>query len=273
MSQKWVAPPGASDSASASSSRPRPRPCRSGATIRRPTSHRVASSGCVRAAHRRDEAARRAVGGSHASDIRRPLPQPGHDVVELLRQRWARPNGPARQGLRAPSRRAAARAARRHPQGSRPARRGRPAPPSWRTPGSRSGRRAAVRSRRCACRQRGDRAVVAGEQHRRHVARRAGVVPGGRAGVDGVLEQAVLVRLLDERLGVADHTGQQAPDGLDHGEHGHLAAVEDVVTERDDRHRHPGCGVLVDALVDALVAAAGERQPRLVGERRARAPG
>ena len=107
-----------------------------------------------------------------------------------------------------------------------------------------------------------DRLVVAAEQHVGHGA----PVPLGGLGVDGVLEQAVLVGLLDEGLGVADDTGQQASDRLDHREDRDLSAVEDVVAEREDPHGHPLAGPLVDPLVDAFVATAGEREPRLVGE-------
>ena len=57
----------------------------------------------------------------------------------------------------------------------------------------------------------------------------------GRLGVDGVLQQAVLVALLDQALGVADHAGQQPGDRLDDGEHGDLAAVQHVVAQAD-RH-------------------------------------
>ena len=57
----------------------------------------------------------------------------------------------------------------------------------------------------------------------------------GGLGVDRVLEQAVLVRLLHERLGVADDAGDQARDRLDHGQDGHLPPVEHVVAQRDDR--------------------------------------
>ena len=81
----------------------------------------------------------------------------------------------------------------------------------------------------------GDRAVVAGEQHRRDVE----AAPGGGLGVDRVLEQAVLVGLLGERLGVAHEAGQQPDDGLDDGQRGHLAAVEHVVAERQLPHVEP----------------------------------
>src|SRR4051812_17975086 len=81
----------------------------------------------------------------------------------------------------------------------------------------------------------GDPAVVAREQHLRDPP----PAPQGRLGEDGVLQQAVLVRLLHQRAGVADHAGNEPCDGLDHGEDGHLAPVEHVVTQRDDADRHP----------------------------------
>jgi hypothetical protein len=76
----------------------------------------------------------------------------------------------------------------------------------------------------------GDGAVVAGQQDRWDLA----AVPRAGLGVDGVLEQTVLEGLLDERRGVAVDPRDEPSDGLDHGEHGHLAAVEDVVAEADD---------------------------------------
>ena len=79
----------------------------------------------------------------------------------------------------------------------------------------------------------GDPAVVAGEQHLRHVV----APPGGGLGVDGVLEQAVLVRLLDERLRVADDPGQQPPDGLDHRQHRDLAP-DRLAHRAGQRRRH-----------------------------------
>ena len=119
-----------------------------------------------------------------------------------------------------------------------------------------------------------DRGVVAGQQHRGHVE----AAPRRRPGVDGVLQQPVLVRLLDQRLGVAHEPGQQ-PDHRLGDRHGRdLAAVEDVVAERDLDHLGPGRGVVEHALVDALVATAEEHQPlpgrQLAGQRLAeRRPG
>ena len=140
--------------------------------------------------------------------------------------------------------------------------------------GDRAGRAAAGRAgaRRCGARparaaSAAIRAVVAGEQHVGDVA----ALPGRGLGVDGVLEQAVGVRLLDQRLGVAHEAGQQPHDRLGDRQRGHLAAVEDVVAERDLAHRADRGGVLDDPLVDALVAAAREDEvlvaAQLVGDR------
>ena len=76
--------------------------------------------------------------------------------------------------------------------------------------------------------------------------------------------------LLDQRLGVAHEAREQPDDRLGDREGGDLAAVEDVVAERDLAHRAERGGVLDDPLVDALVAAAREDQvlvrAQLVGE-------
>src|SRR5215203_2473407 len=102
-------------------------------------------------------------------------------------------------------------------------------------------------------------AVVAGEQHLGHRV----VPPDGRLGVAGSLEQPPgrgAVRLVHERLGVADDTGQQPRDRLDDREHRDLAAVEDVVAQ-GDLEDAGAAGCLVEhPLVDALVAPAREDQ-------------
>ena len=72
--------------------------------------------------------------------------------------------------------------------------------------------------------------------------------------------------LLDERPRVADDPRQQPGHRLDDREDGHLAAVEDVVPEGDDRDPHPRGGVQLHPLVDALVTAAGKDEPLLGGE-------
>src|SRR3954454_5711120 len=123
----------------------------------------------------------------------------------------------------------------------------------------------------------GDPAVVAREQHLRDAA----PTPERGLGEDRVLQQAVLVRLLDQRAGVAENSGDEPRHGLDHGQHGHLSPVEHVVAEGDDADRHPLPRLVVHPLVDALVPAAGEREPGLrrelachrLGERRAAGAG
>ena len=84
--------------------------------------------------------------------------------------------------------------------------------------------------------------------------------PGHRTGVDLVLQQAGAgVRLLHDRLGVAQHPGTQTGDGLDHDQAGDLSAVEDVVTDGQLADLDAGPAVVLgDARVDPLVAAAGE---------------
>ena len=99
--------------------------------------------------------------------------------------------------------------------------------PSGSRRSSRSGRRSAVRRSDSSRRQRAIRRVVAGQQHRRHLP----VPPGRGLRVAGRLEQPAGVRLLDQRLGVADHPGQQPGHRLDDRQHRHLAAVEDVVAQ------------------------------------------
>ncbi|MNR66062.1 hypothetical protein D3C85_1893690 [compost metagenome] len=66
--------------------------------------------------------------------------------------------------------------------------------------------------------------------------------------------------LLYQGLGVANHTGKEAANGLDHGQHGHFSAVEDVVTETYGPDREVFLRPIDDALVDAFVASAGEDQ-------------
>ena len=57
----------------------------------------------------------------------------------------------------------------------------------------------------------------------------------GGLGVDGVLEQPVLVGLLDQRLGVAHEPRHQPYDGLGDRQRGDLAPVEHVVAEARSR--------------------------------------
>src|SRR5450759_2712721 len=104
-----------------------------------------------------------------------------------------------------------------------------------------------------------DLAVVAAEQH-------VGDPPAAelrRARVVRVLGAALEhggVRLADHALGVADHAGKLARDGVEHGHGRHLAAAQHVGADGDpvaDEMRH--------ALVDALVAAA-EQDEVLLGQ-------
>jgi hypothetical protein len=74
------------------------------------------------------------------------------------------------------------------------------------------------------------------------------------------------MRLLDETLRVADDSGNEAPDGLDHRHGRDLAAVEHVVPHADESHTRARSRVVDDALVDALVTTASEDQVLLGGE-------
>ena len=84
-------------------------------------------------------------------------------------------------------------------------------------------------ARACSCRQ----AAIAAWSPDSSTGGHVEAAPGRRPGVDGVLQQPVLVRLLDQRLGVAHEPGQQPDHGLGDRQRGHLSAVEDVVAERD----------------------------------------
>ena len=119
---------------------------------------------------------------------------------------------------------------------------------------------------------RGDPAVVAREQHLRDVA----AAPAGRLGVDGVLQQPVLVRLLHQGLGVAHEAREQAHHRLGDRQRGHLSPVEDVVAQRDLPDLAERGRVVDHALVDALVATAREHQVvvgrQLAGQRLGEGP-
>jgi hypothetical protein len=79
------------------------------------------------------------------------------------------------------------------------------------------------------------------------------------------------VRLLHQRGGVAHEARQQPHHRLGDRQGRHLSSVEHVVAEADLTHLGPLGGRLDHALVDALVAADQEDQPRsgrqLAGER------
>src|SRR6266536_6619741 len=102
--------------------------------------------------------------------------------------------------------------------------------------------------------------VVPGQQHVWY----AVPAPARRLRVDRVLQQPVAgVRLLGQRLGVADHTRQEASDSLDHDQYGDLAAVEHVVADGHLVDAHPLPRVRRHARIDALVAPASEGEPGL----------
>ena len=75
-------------------------------------------------------------------------------------------------------------------------------------------------------------------------------------GVLRVLEEPRREALVLGRLGVADHARDEPRDGFDDGERGELAAREHEVAERDLAVDE----VVGDALVDALVTAAQQRE-------------
>src|SRR5690606_9513920 len=101
---------------------------------------------------------------------------------------------------------------------------------------------------------RGDRGMVAAQQHTGNFT----VTPVRRLRVRAVLQKAVLVRFLDEALGVADHAGNETPDCFDHRHRGDLAAVEHVIAEAHESYFAQRRRVLEHSLVDALVTAAAD---------------
>src|SRR5213082_264470 len=74
-------------------------------------------------------------------------------------------------------------------------------------------------------------------------------------------------RVLLQGLRVADHAGDQAADRVDEHHRRDLAAAQDVVADRDLVRGQ----ARADLVVDALVAAADDDQPRLAGELRGQA--
>src|ERR1700733_13961548 len=113
-----------------------------------------------------------------------------------------------------------------------------------------------------------DRRVIAGQQHGRDFL----APPDPRPRVGRSLDQArhgpavaAAERVVGRGPGVAEHPGQQPPDGLGHDQHRGLAAGQDVVADADLVHVHPGPGLGHDPGVDALIPAAGEDQPGLGG--------
>ena len=135
---------------------------------------------------------------------------------------------------------------------------------------SRAGSSAASRSGRCA-------AVRRRDCSRRHPAIRAWLpdsstsgtsrpAPARRAGVDRALQQPLDVRLLDHRLRVAKHPGQQPGDRLDDDQHRGFAPGQHVVADGDLQHLPAGARVGDHPGVDALIAPAGEDQPVRTGQ-------
>jgi hypothetical protein len=57
---------------------------------------------------------------------------------------------------------------------------------------------------------------------------------------------------------VADHSRDEAADGLDHRHHRDLSPVEDIVAETDQPHASPSRRVVEHALVDTFIPAAPE---------------
>ena len=83
---------------------------------------------------------------------------------------------------------------------------------------SRSGRRAAVRCRDCSARHRGDRSVMAGQQHGGHIES----TPAGGLGVDRRLEQPVgsgSEGVVVDGVRVAHDAGYQPGHRLDDDQH------------------------------------------------------
>src|SRR3954454_25265618 len=106
---------------------------------------------------------------------------------------------------------------------------------------------------------RGDLLVVTAQQHLRHVQ----PTPAGRLGVYRSLEQTLVlraVRLLDQRLRIADHSGQQTYHSLDHHHRSHFTATENVIADAQLVHPDSPPSVLNNAGIDSLVPTAGEDQ-------------
>ena len=110
----------------------------------------------------------------------------------------------------------------------------------------------------------GDPRVVAGEQHVGHLAAAPGW-PAWCSRAPRAGPSACDSSTSDSALPITP--GQQPGDRLDDRQHRDLAAVEHVVAEADlGRPRPRRAGLVEHPLVDALVAAAGEDQPRLGGQ-------
>ena len=105
----------------------------------------------------------------------------------------------------------------------------------------------------------GNARMIAGQQNLGDLE----VPPARRPGVAGPLQQTLehrRVRILAMRRRIAQNAGHQPQYGLDHHNGRGLAARQHIVADRNFFDPHPPTGILDDALVDALVAAAGEHQ-------------
>ena len=103
-----------------------------------------------------------------------------------------------------------------------------------------------------------DLLVVAAQQNVGHGA----ALPDLGAGVLGVFQQAVPIALFLVALLLRQNAGLEAEDAVGHHEAGQLAAGEDIVADRDLFVRKR----FNDALVDALIVAADQRQVIVLGQ-------
>ena len=107
--------------------------------------------------------------------------------------------------------------------------------------------------------------MVPAQQHVGHIES----APRGWLRVDGAFEQAGhgsrSEGVIDDAVGIAEHTGYESDGCLDHDEDGGLSPGQDVVTHRHLTHPGPvhARGVMRGhAGIDALVPPAREDQPR-----------
>ena len=105
--------------------------------------------------------------------------------------------------------------------------------------------------------------VVAGGEHRR----RLKPAPHARLGVARALEQTVGEAVVLVAFGVAQHARDQTRDRFRNDQDGNLAANEHIVADGDLAHAVALLRILEDALVDALVAPAGEHDVLLARPR------
>src|SRR4029079_6821205 len=108
-----------------------------------------------------------------------------------------------------------------------------------------------------------DLAVVAGQEHGRHRPAAELLRPGVVRVLGPALER-LGERVLEVALVAPERARELAGDGVEDGHRRHLAAREHVRPDRDRVVRE----LVVHALVEALVAAAQERQPLQRGELR-----